>query len=81
MSIWGEALLILALTLVNALFAGAEIAILSVRKSRLRELLEHGVGSARAVLRLRERPEQFLATVQVGITLMAALHRRAREAS
>jgi len=71
MSVWGEALLILALTLVNALFAGAEIAILSVRKSRLRELLEHGVGSARAVLRLRERPEQFLATVQVGITLVA----------
>ena len=71
MSIWGEALVIVALTITNALFAGSEIAILSVRKSRLRELAERGVRGAKAALRLRERPEQFLATVQVGITLVA----------
>lgn len=70
MPAWGEALVILLLILANALFAGAEIAILAVRKSRLRELAEHGVRSAHAVLRLREKPEQFLATVQIGITLV-----------
>jgi putative hemolysin len=70
MAVWVETAIILLLTLANALFAGAEIAILSVRKSRLRELNERGVAAATAVLRLREQPEQFMATVQVGITLI-----------
>jgi putative hemolysin len=63
---------LLGLTALNAFFAGAEIAILSVRRSRLRELADEGRTPARAALRLRERPEQFLATVQVGITVVGA---------
>lgn len=67
-----EILIILALILLNGVFAGAEIAILSLRKTRLAELVEEGSGSARAVAALREDPESFLATVQIGITVVGA---------
>jgi putative hemolysin len=53
-------------------FSGAEIAILSLRRTRLDELVEAGDGGAEAVSRLRQNPEQFLATVQVGITVVGA---------
>ncbi|RYZ68109.1 MAG: DUF21 domain-containing protein, partial [Proteobacteria bacterium] len=54
----------------NGVFAGAEIAVLSVRKTRLTELIEQNVGGARAVRWLRHEPERFLATVQIGITVV-----------
>lgn len=60
------------LVLTNGLFSGAELALLSVRKTRLHELLEAGSHSARSVLALREDPERFLATVQIGITVVGA---------
>lgn len=62
--------LILVLIFVNGLFAGAEIAIVAMRRTRLRELVEAGRGAARSVERLRDDPERFLATVQVGVTLV-----------
>ncbi len=58
--------------LANGVFAGAEIALISMRKTRLRELMDEGSSAARAVMRLRENPERFLATVQVGITVISA---------
>jgi len=72
MSMWTELLVIVALTLANGLFAATEIAILSVRKTRLRELAAEGNGAARALLGMRAEPERFLATVQVGITVIGA---------
>lgn len=69
---WIDALIILALIAVNGIFSGAEIATLSVRKTRLRELLESGKRGARAVQALRDQPERFLATVQVAITVVSA---------
>lgn len=69
---WTDALIILALIAVNGLFSGAEIALLSVRKTRLRELLDSGRRGAPAVLALRNQPERFLATVQVAITVVSA---------
>jgi magnesium and cobalt exporter, CNNM family len=57
---------------VNGLFSGAEIAVVTLRKSRLAQLVEAGSGSARAVERLRGEPERFLATVQIGITVVGA---------
>ncbi len=54
------------------MFAGAEIAIISVRKTRLAQLVEEGRASARAVRQLRDQPERFLATVQVGVTIVGA---------
>jgi putative hemolysin len=67
-----ELLIILVLILVNGLFSGAEIAVVALRKSRLLQLLEQERGSARAVERLRAEPERFLATVQIGITIVGA---------
>jgi putative hemolysin len=69
---WTELLVIFGLILANGFFAGAEIAIVSLRKSRLMQLVEEGRSGARAVLALREEPERFLATVQVGITVVGA---------
>ena len=67
-----ELLVILGLALVNAFFAGAEVAVLDVRKTRLRELALRGRRSAEVALRLKENPERFLATVQVGITVVGS---------
>ncbi|WNG60485.1 DUF21 domain-containing protein [Archangium gephyra] len=60
------------LVLANGILAGAELAILSVRKTRVRELVESGSRAGRAVSRLRDNPERFLATVQIGITVVSA---------
>ncbi len=67
-----EVVIILALVIANGVFAGAEIAIISVRKSRIQELAAQGGHRARAVLALRNQPEAFLATVQIGITVIGA---------
>jgi putative hemolysin len=72
MSVVLEVLVLLALVLLNGVLAGAEIAIVSIRKTRLQELVERGSSAARAVLRLRQQPEGFLATVQIGITVVSA---------
>src|SRR5262245_13694239 len=65
-------LVILALILINGMLAGAEIGIVAVRKTRLDELARAGSRAAAAALRLRDQPERFLATVQVGITVAGA---------
>jgi len=65
-----DILLIVALMLANGLFAGAEIAVLSVRKTRLSEFIRRRDPRALAVKALRDQPERFLATVQICITLV-----------
>lgn len=67
-----EFAIILALVLVNGLFAGAEIAVLSIRAARLAELEQRPGKRVRALSWLRADPERFLATVQVGITFVSA---------
>ncbi len=67
-----EIVIIFALVLLNGVFAGAEIAVLSLRKTRLAELVDDGSRAAEALLRLRQDPESFLATVQIGITVIGA---------
>lgn len=54
------------------MFAGAEIAVVALRKTRIQELADGGKAGAAAVLALRDQPERFLATVQVGITVVGA---------
>jgi putative hemolysin len=54
----------------NGLFALAEIAIVSCKKSRLRHAAELGNARAKTVLALLEDPERFLSAIQVGITLI-----------
>jgi putative hemolysin len=61
---------IVALIVVNGIFAGAEIAIVSLRKSQLQQMVDEGRPGATALWKLRGQPEWFLATVQVGITVV-----------
>lgn len=72
-SILLELTIIFALLLANGVFAMAEIAIVSARKNRLRSLAEAGDSNARRALELAESPNTFLATVQIGITLVGVL--------
>ncbi|MEY4545299.1 MAG: hypothetical protein RL685_1494 [Pseudomonadota bacterium] len=65
-----ELIITLALILLGGVFAGAEIAVVALRSTRLRELVEERRPGARSTLVLREHPERFLATVQVGITVV-----------
>ncbi len=70
---WLEAALIFVLILANGFFAASEIAMIATRKSRIDALLEKGVKSAAAVSRLKNDPDRFLATVQIGITIVSSL--------
>ena len=63
-----DLLIVLALLMTNGIFAGAEIAILSVRKTRLAEFIRRRDKRALAVKSLRDNPERFLSTVQICIT-------------
>src|SRR5689334_11834805 len=64
-----ELLILLALVLANGLFAGAEIAVLTASKARVEQRRDR---RGAAVRWLREQPERFLATVQIGITVISA---------
>jgi putative hemolysin len=73
MSLAWEVLLILALILANGFFAAAEIAIITARRSRLERQAAAGDRRARLAAELAREPGRFLATVQVGITLVGTL--------
>ena len=64
---------ILLLVLINGYFSATEIALISLRKSRVRHLVKAGNRTAMRVQRLQEEPERFLATVQIGVTLVGSL--------
>lgn len=66
-----ELLVILGLTLLNGVFSAAEIAIVALRATRVRELAARGASGAH-LARLRADPERFLATVQIAITVIGA---------
>ena len=68
-----EILIILLLVLANGIFAMSEAAVISARKARLQQLAEAGNFQARAALELATHPNQFLATVQIGITLVGIM--------
>jgi putative hemolysin len=70
---WLEAVFILLLIIANGFFSGAEIAVVSVRRSRIDQLAEEGRASAHIVGRLKDDADRFLATVQVGVTLVSSL--------
>lgn len=68
-----ELFVIFLLILVNGFFAASEIALISLRKSRVRHLVKTGSAAAKRVQKLQEEPERFLATVQIGVTLVGTL--------
>jgi putative hemolysin len=69
----GEILLIGVLILINGFFAGAEAALIAVRRSHVNELAARSGAAGRALKRLKDAPDKFLATVQIGVTVVGTL--------
>ncbi|MFG1478651.1 hemolysin family protein [Xanthobacter sp. V4C-4] len=68
-----EILIVVALVLLNAVLAAAELSIVSSRPARLKPMADRGQRGAQAALALGAEPGRFLSTVQIGITLIGIL--------
>lgn len=62
--------MIILLTLINGFFALSEIALVSAKRQRIEQKAAKGSASAKIILLLQDKPEDFLSSVQVGITLI-----------
>ena len=71
--IWPQLLLQLILILLNAFFAAAELAVLSLNENVVRRQAEDGDKKAALLLRIVQNPTKFLSTIQIGITLAGFL--------
>ena len=71
--LWGQIILLAVLIAVNAYFAAAEMAIVSVNKNRIRTIAQEGNRKAEALLKLIDDPNKFLSAIQVVITLVGFL--------
>ena len=69
---WFEVGIIFLLIVANGFFSGSEIAIISVRRSRIDQLIEEGKKPAQIVAHLKDDSDRFLATVQIGMTLVGS---------
>lgn len=72
-SLFTELLIIVVLTLINAFFAAAEIAFVSINKGRVDRLASEGDKKAIRVVKLLDNADDFLATIQVAITFAGFL--------
>ena len=70
---WPDILLIIIFILLNGLFAAAEIAVVTLRRTRLKQLIDEGNKRAVVLDKFRKQPNRFLATIQLGITLAGVL--------
>src|SRR5688572_21772570 len=68
-----EVIILILLTIINGFFALSEIALVSVKKNRIKNKAAKGNKRAATVLKLLENPENFLSSVQVGITLIGII--------
>ena len=64
---------VVLLILIGGFFAASEIALITVRRSRLTQLADEGDNNARLARRLTEDPSRFLATIQIAITFLGFL--------
>ena len=65
--------IIIVLVLLNGIFSATEIALVTIRRSRLQQLVDEGSQSAARVLRLKQQPGRFLAVIQIGINFLGFL--------
>jgi putative hemolysin len=65
--------IIAALILLNGVFAATEIALVTVRRSRLQQMIDEGSRAAARVMRLKGSPGRFLAVIQIGINFLGFL--------
>ncbi len=70
---WTDILLIFIFILLNGFFAASEIAVVTLRRTRIKQLVDEGRKNAALLQKLRKEPDRFLATIQVGITLAISL--------
>jgi putative hemolysin len=70
---WYDILLIIIFILLNGLFAAAEISVVTLRRTRVKQLIDEGNKRALILDKFRKQPNRFLATIQVGITLAGVL--------
>ena len=70
---WIDFALIAFFVIINGFFAASEIAVVSMRRSRIKQLIDEGNTPSIILNRLREEPDRFLATIQIGVTLAGAL--------
>ena len=68
-----EILLIVVLVLLNGIFSATEIALVTLRRSRIQQLIDEGRRGADRVQRLKSNPGRFLAVIQVGINFLGFL--------
>ena len=66
-------LLVVFFVLVNAFFSGTEMAVISLNDAKMHKLAEEGDRKARRVIKFIDNPGNFLATIQVGVTLAGFL--------
>ena len=65
--------LIVVLVLLNGVFSATEIALVTIRRSRLQQLIDEGHRGAVRVQRLKANPGRFLAVIQIGINFLGFL--------
>lgn len=65
--------ILVALIVLNGVFAMSEIALVTARRSRLKKLADEGDKAAATALRLKDEPTRFLSTIQIGITAIGLL--------
>ncbi|MEW6161948.1 MAG: hemolysin family protein [Nitrospirota bacterium] len=70
---WLDILLIIIFILLNGFFAASEIAVVTLRRTRIKQLIDEGRKNATLLHKLRKEPDRFLATIQIGITLAGVL--------
>jgi len=68
-----EIVIVFFLILANGFFSGSELAILSARRSTIARLVTEGNSRAKVVEKLQNDPHRFLATVQIGVTVVGSL--------
>jgi putative hemolysin len=71
--VFSELLLLAVLIAINAFFSASEIAVISVPKLRLKQLIEAGNRTAQVLFNLADDSSRFLATIQIGVTLTGFL--------
>ncbi|MBU4074686.1 MAG: DUF21 domain-containing protein, partial [Proteobacteria bacterium] len=70
---FNEFIIIFVLILANGFFAASELAVISARKSRIASLAAAGNPQAKLVEQIQKDPHRFLATVQIGVTVIGSL--------
>lgn len=70
--VFNELFLIFILILINGFFSASELAVLSARKSHIASLAASGNPQARLVEQIQKEPHHFLATVQIGVTVVGS---------